>query len=580
MNTADSPKAEAAGASDFAPSWYAPAGADDTPHGFDPDTARPSDEADDAVSPRLWRLLMAARLLVALALLALLATAWWNGNAPDWMVGLSGALVAVSALALAWPALGRCHDGPGAARWLLTVWADLGTFALLQAYAPGNVNFTPLFVWPVLLAAVAGPRLLALGSAAAGTLALLATAWANSPGAGETQAWLQAAVTGSGLFIVALLANHLSTRLTREQSAARRSRQLATLHNRVNQLIATGLDEGIVVMDERGAVWYANPAAARMLGADTTHPLRHTPAWPLLAGWARATLRAQALTHPGVTDGGVDAEQDLALPLPHGSQRRVRARLRTAQAPDLPAVAVLFLADVHDLEQRVHTEKLAAMGRVSAAVAHEIRNPLAAIAQASALLAEDDATPTQRHLIGLIEQNARRLGRTVDDILEVTRPPSPDEPLAAPALVLDDAVDAVLADWLHQRPQGQRLQRHAGGQDARIAFDPEHLRRVLVNLLDNADRHAPPAAGAIRVETDSSGDYASITVWSEGPELPARVRAHLFEPFTTSRSRSSGLGLYLSRELCQRYHARLDYERSARDGREGHAFSVRMARRV
>ncbi|WP_424858730.1 MULTISPECIES: two-component system sensor histidine kinase NtrB [unclassified Tepidimonas] len=579
MNTADSPKADAAGASGFAPSWYAPAGAETAPHGLDPDTARASAETDDAVSPRLWRLLMGARLLVALALLAMLATAWWNGNAPGWMVGLCGALVAVSALAIAWPGLGRRRGGPGAARWLLTVWADLGTFALLQAYAPGNINFTPLFVWPVLLAAVAGPRLLALGSAAAGTLALLAIAWARSPGSADTQAWLQAAVTGSGLFIVALLANHLSTRLAREQSAARRSRQLATLHNRVNQLIATGLDEGIVVLDERGAVWYANPAAARMLGADTTHPLRHTPAWPLLAGWARGSLRAQALARPPAADGGAGTEQDLVLPLPDGSQRRVRVRLRTAQVADLPAAAVLFLADVHELEQRVHTEKLAAMGRVSAAVAHEIRNPLAAIAQASALLAEDDATPAQRHLIGLIEQNVRRLGRTVDDILEVARPPSPDEPRAAPALPLDEAVDAVLADWLRQHPQGPRLLRHAAGADARIAFDPEHLRRVLVNLLDNADRHAPPTPGTIRVETKGGTDHASITVWSEGPELPPHVRAHLFEPFTTSRSRSSGLGLYLSRQLCQRYHANLSYERSARDGREGHAFCVRMARR-
>lgn len=577
MNTAGSPKAEGADASGFAPSWYAPADLDAVPHGHD---GPPPAGDDDPVSPRLWRLLMGARLFVATALLVLQTTAWWHGNAPGWIVGLCAALALISATAFALPRV-PARGGPGAPRWLLTVWADLGVFATLQVFAPGSLNFMPLFVWPVLLAAVIGPRLLALGCAAAGTLALLVAAWHDSRGTLGTAEWLQAGVTGSGLFIVALLASHLTTRLVGEQAAARRSRRLADLHSQINRLIATGLGEGIVVMDTRGAIWYANPAAARMVGADPPLDgdeadaggrLRQTPAWPPLAGWARGALRGLGATPP--RDRTVLAH-DLTLPLPGGRHRRVRVRLCPLGSAEQPA-AVLFLEDLHDIELRVRTEKLAAMGRVSAAVAHEIRNPLAAIAQASALLQEDEASPAQRHLIGLIEQNVRRLSRTVEDVLETARTPWHDTQAPAPSLDLDTAVDDILADWLRQRPQGARLQRHADAGRARIAFDPEHLRRVLVNLLDNADRHASHASGAIRVATVTDGQHVRLVVWSDGPDIPTPVRDHLFEPFASTYSRSSGLGLYLSRELCQRYHADLGHERVVRDGREGNAFVVRL----
>jgi two-component system sensor histidine kinase PilS (NtrC family) len=578
MSIVASPRAEAPDTAEFAPSWWYLPG-----DHHNPLAEQGSEAPGDSSAASLWRVLMAARLILASALLVMQIVAWRGESSAPWLVILCAAHVGAGLLALLVPVRDTGREHAGAPRWLLTVWADVAVFAALQAFARDNLNYTPLLVWPVLLAAVAGMRSLALGCAAAGTLVLLAAEWFDTRHPSGSSEWLQAALTSSGLFIVALLASLLSSRLAREQSAARHNQRLASLHQRVNQLIATGLDEGIVVLDERGSIWYGNAAAMCILGASQAAPrdLRQTPAWPALAGWALGAMRSSTSEsrHPCFADGAANAVRDFILPLPNGGQRRVRARLCAARVSDLPTAAVLFLADMHDLEQRVHREKLAAMGRMSAAVAHEIRNPLAAIAQASALLAEDELSPTQRHLVGLIEQNVRRLGRTVDDILEVTRPPNPDEALAAPALALDEAVDGVLADWLRQRPQGARLQRHAGGKDARIAFDPEHLRRVLVNLLDNADRHAPTAPGAIRVETNSSPDHAAITVWSEGPELPPHVRAHLFEPFTTSRTRSSGLGLYLSRELCQRYHASLTYERSARDGREGHAFCVRMAHR-
>lgn len=561
MNTADWPKAEAARPR-YTPSW---------PLGRPPGSPSLCAEVDGSGLRRLWRTLMVARLGVALALLSLEGWGWWHGLTPGWIVVLGVAFVAATAASLGLPPAPP-HASAWSPRWLLTLWVDLAVFATLEALAPSGLNFTPLFVWPVLLAAVLGPRRLALGTASAATLVLLGRAWQLEAAVGNA-AWLQAAVTGAGLLGVALLASHLTARLAGETAAAQRSRAQAQLQSEVNRLIANGLQEGIIVAGDDGCPWYVNPAAARMLGvppgeADEQRTTRaiHNTAWRSLAQWLHTPQP------PG--DRGPQ-QRDLTLPQPDGSAVRVRAQWQTVTAADGACAHVVLLQDLQALQRRIHTEKLAAMGRVSAAVAHEIRNPLAAIAQASALLQEDDPSPTQRRLLTLIEQNVQRLARTVDDVLEAARyTPQDASMLTATILALDTVVDSILDEWLMQHPQGTRLQRHQEAAGAHIVFDSEHLRRVLINLLDNADRHASGAAGAIRVETRVHPPHAMLTIWSDSPPIQPPLRDHLFEPFTSSHSRSSGLGLYLSRELCRRYKADLTYQIVERHNRLGNAFIV------
>ncbi|TSE18886.1 Sensor protein ZraS [Tepidimonas alkaliphilus] len=555
MNTGGCPKAEG-GAARWTPVWAAHA---ETPF---------AEPAPAEAPARLWQPLMTARLVLALALLLLSVLGWLSGQTPPWIAGLCALLVAITAASLTLPpALPEANAWSG--RWLLTVWADLAVFALLEHLTPAGVNFTPLFVWPVLLAAVLGPRVLALGVASAATLLLLARAWQLEPVAGNA-AWLQAAVTGTGLLLVALLASHLTARLAGETAAARRSHAQAQLQAEVNRLIAGALAEGIVVVDgHAGCPRYLNPAAARMLGVpqpqaastEAVERVTATPAWRELLRW----LAELQTSEPCTVRHGV-------LPHPDGRSQRVRVQIQTARGPDGLTAHLLVLQDLQALELRIHTEKLAAMGRVSAAIAHEIRNPLAAIAQACALL-QEEASPASPGLLKVIDQNVRRINRTISDVLEAARAPQPHD-TPATVLALDEAVDAVLADWLAQRPQGARLVRVREAGDAGIGFDAEHLRRVLVNLLDNADRHASAAAGAIRVESAACGARVRLTVWSDSAPLDPAMRQHLFEPFASSDSRSSGLGLYLSRELCRRYHAELTHGVAERQGRLGNAFTL------
>jgi two-component system sensor histidine kinase PilS (NtrC family) len=242
---------------------------------------------------------------------------------------------------------------------------------------------------------------------------------------------------------------------------------------------------------------------------------------------------------------------------------------------------VMFLQDLRELEARIRTEKLAAMGRMSAAVAHEIRNPLAAITQASALLNEDLTDPAHRKLTSMVQHNAQRLARIVDDVLDVSRARQQRVLSLGEQVALDPAVRALAEEWVRQtqRP-GVLITLDAA--DSEVRFDVEHLRRLLVNLLDNAARYAGKREGSIQVVTTTqrgSSGRPSLQVWSDGAPLEPAVQRHLFEPFFSSESRSSGLGLFLCRELCRRHGATIGYERRAlvAGGPEGNEFFVSFA---
>jgi two-component system sensor histidine kinase PilS (NtrC family) len=220
------------------------------------------------------------------------------------------------------------------------------------------------------------------------------------------------------------------------------------------------------------------------------------------------------------------------------------------------------------------------MGRMSAAVAHEIRNPLAAIAQANALMEEDLREPALQQLASLVRKNAQRLAQIVDEILDISRVRRQGGG-GASELELDPAVAAACGDWTAQTRSGARLQLTLGARGACVPFEADHLRRVLVNLLDNALRYAGEQAGSIRAETRLLRGQCSLHVWSDGAPLEPSVQRHLFEPFFSSESRSSGLGLYICRELCERHAATIAYRRCAMPANsgatEGNEFVVSFA---
>ncbi|MBP7454262.1 MAG: PAS domain-containing protein [Ottowia sp.] len=527
------------------------------------DAGRAGSEDELPGFTRLWTAFMSARVLIAAAILGIHgAMHIWTRPLPRWLVA---ACVTYLVLAIMVRTLARPR-GPGRSfdrQWFFTAGVDLAFFVALQSQQVGTVNYTPLLAMPVLMSAVLGSRALALGTAALVTLALLGqAAWsADLEHWSSTSDMVQAGLAGAGLLVLALLTNQLAIRLAREEGSARRSRIEAQVQSLVNGMVIDAMDDGVLVVDPAYLVRSANPAARLMLGSDQDvtpdqFSLDDNPAWRQLADIVRLTFE----TDP--TDG-------IEVTLHYEDRHSSRLQVRTQRTPTVDdsgrCLCVMFLQDLREMEAQLRTEKLAGMGRMSAAVAHEIRNPLAAISQANALLEEDLTAPGQLRLTAMVRQNADRLGHIVDDILDVVRVQGQSEPFTADALELDAHVDGFCGEWSGQHNTGSRLALQLGMPDGQVQFSPEHLRRILVNLLDNAARYATRRAGAIQVTTLAvRHGPAMLMVWSDGPPLEPSVRRHLFEPFFSSESRSSGLGLFICRELCERHGASMGYERTER----------------
>jgi two-component system sensor histidine kinase PilS (NtrC family) len=268
------------------------------------------------------------------------------------------------------------------------------------------------------------------------------------------------------------------------------------------------------------------------------------------------------------------------------SRRTLRVRVRFTRKREPQAseeFCVLFLEDVRNVQARSRQEKLAAMGRVSAGIAHEIRNPLAAISQANALLAEDATDPAQRQLMKMVSENVERLKRIVDDVMEV----APGQMQEAGAIDATAQIGVICAEWAQAAGVeigGNGILHFAlPAEPLGVLFDAEHLRRVLVNLLDNARRHASDRPGAIEVRLEASADVPGRVVFgvrSDGAPIPGDVEAYLFEPFFSTRSRGTGLGLYICRELCERYGARIDFRLLPPEEPRRNDFFVDMRRAV
>jgi two-component system sensor histidine kinase PilS (NtrC family) len=549
------------GATDSGNSWFGP-----------PDTGAWGAGASGESFARLWRAFMTARVTIASVLLALQASIYALGQpVREEMILLCVAYFAATLAVRAWARPKR----PGSTfdnQWLYTVGIDVVAFSALNFLQLGALNYTALFALPVLLASILGPILLALGTAASVTLLLLADAWwVSLQSQGDTTArFLQAGLSGSGFFAVALLANQLALRLSREEQRAYSNQSAARMQARVNELVIDTLVDGVLVIDTNGIVRAANPASRRLLtaqGGERAAPfvLAAEPAWQPLAELAQLTFAQQ---QPQQADVGLEYASR------HARRLQVHTRLAASRDGSHESLCVMFLEDLREMEARVRTEKMAAMGRMSAAVAHEIRNPLAAITQANALLEEDLQDAGHRQLTGMVAQNAQRLARIVEEILNLSRVQEQAPQVQTRALRLDDMAQRICADWAQQNAAAQRLRVQVGTGQTAILFEAEHLRRLLVNLLDNALRYASSAADAIQVSTDVSSGQVRLRVWSDGQPLEKTVQSHLFEPFFSSESRSSGLGLYICRELCERHGALVGYQRVARRNVEGNEFFV------
>jgi two-component system sensor histidine kinase PilS (NtrC family) len=454
---------------------------------------------------------------------------------------------------------------------------DLGAVTALVVSGGGVASgWVILYLLPLAGASLLLPPLQVFFVCSIAVLAILIDAGLRALGSESGESLLfQSGIFGAALFAVSALLRALSARLASQEKLARsRGRDLQN-QLAINRLVIAQMDEGVIVVDRDGVVRANNRAARRMMGLEpaaqlTGRRLAEIPTASELAvaftAWSEGG-RSEGLWSNTI----VPTSEDGAAVAPESRLRARFARPSSASGDEF----VIFIEDVRDVEDRAQQLKLAAMGRLTASIAHEIRNPLAAIGNAGQLLAEDARDPVLKRLAAIVRENTHRLNRLVEDVLRVARrePPLGDE------INLGDFVREFLSEFVRDRGLAPPTIGAQLTPDQRVKFEQSHLRQVLYNLVDNALRYASGRSACVNVivEPAPEGDRPQLWVLDDGPGVPFEARTALFEPFFTTRNQGTGLGLYLAREFCVTNRADLSYaSRREIDGTSRDGFVLRF----
>lgn len=352
------------------------------------------------------------------------------------------------------------------------------------------------------------------------------------------QGFVQAGMLAVGFFMVASLSHVLARgTLAAAELADAREMEVASLE-KVNARVIQDLPYGVLVVDGQDRLIQANSQAAAWLEcrlAPHTELRACAPALStLLDAWKRRDDKPESL-----------------FKTPEG--RHFRARLMELDAARREG-AVIVLEDLSELEREAQKLKLAALGRLTANLAHEIRNPLSAVHHAAQLLAEDvpNNAPASR-LTRIIEDNVGRLNRMVEDVLLLNR----RDRLAREPIPLAGYLEEFVVQFLDSEHLPEGTIQLDVASDATAEFDRTHLHQILWNLLRNALRHCSRAPGSIRVSAAIRNGRCVLEVYNDGEPIPPDLVARLFEPFYTTDSRGTGLGLHIARELAEANRAEL-----------------------
>lgn len=514
-------------------------------------------------SNRIWQGFMTARLMVALLLLALQALEmYFHNGSPVWLL----ALCAVYAAATLSTRLGISPIPPGEPferYWPATLGLDLLVYFLLVWFGRSDMaNYIPLLVLPPVMSAVLGTRRVTVLTAILSSFLIGLASWQYYRARSMDSQILRYAMMALyilAMFLIASVLHRVSRGYGLQQSQSRASRKLLRLHSRIQDMVVQSVRDGVVVVGGSGRLRAINEAAQQMLHMPQGLPAIGKPVETITEMGPLLHLIRQSFADAE----GVSSEVFLFPSDDQSTHLMVHSRISVpaSASPDEEPLCLLYLQDMQELQNQVRTEKLAAMGRMSAAVAHEIRNPLAAIGQAAQLLSEELDQPLQKKLNDMVQDNAQRLGRIVHDVLDIARMQQ-HPPAETPLLTLDVEMQQLCEEWLQQHPPGGQVRLMLHAPDTLVRFEPDHLRRIMVNLLENVWRHAQQGKDAsVVVSTHAQNSTVRLQVWSRGAPLPPAILGRLFEPFAAGPSRSTGLGLYICRELCRRHHADIHYLR-------------------
>jgi two-component system sensor histidine kinase PilS (NtrC family) len=526
---------------------------------------RSSDRSNGSKLALNWRvlgLLNLYRVLVPLVLISLYSLGGGRGIAVDSQQLFFGAAIFYLLFGLVSVVLVRRRLASAHIQTILQASLDIIVLMLLL-HACGGVagGLGLLLLVPVgALAFLLPPRSALFLAAVTVILVLAHTIWQQLTGHADITAYATAGLLGVVLFTVAASASVVASRMRESEDLVRQKDvDLANLAE-LSQYIVQHLRESLLVVDAADRIRLINESAAEILGDERAVP-------GALVGEVSPRLLYSLSTwrHSQRDDdapSGFVAADGARLIQPHFAPL----------AGTSPGPTLIFLEDTSLMAERVQQSKLAALGRLSASIAHEIRNPVGAMSHAGQLLAESPRIgPDERRLTDIIRNNSERVSTIINNVLQLSR----RDPTKPTRLLLGDWLE----DFIREFSETMQVSKSQIGvleeaDDLEVRFDPSHLHQVVWNLCDNAIKYGE-VRGGISVEIKLSRLNPStrpfLEIADRGPGIEPQVVDRIFEPFFTSRKGGTGLGLFIARELCQLNRAVLLYE--PRDG-DGSVFRI------
>ena len=347
-----------------------------------------------------------------------------------------------------------------------------------------------------------------------------------------------------GLFCMSFFAIAIAVRLlasrvmANEKLALERGIDLAN-QTLISQGAIEGMQDGILVIDRESWIKQYNPRAKECLGLSgekcplsdcSTELARKFQMWCVEPSGKPILFTASA------------------------SDMLLRARFVATESTERDVL--VFLEDMGRIQEQARQLKLAALGRLTASIAHEIRNPLSAINHASELLLEENNDPMNARLLRIVLDNTQRVERIVSDVLALGR----RDQIRREILDLRQLLPDFVAEFVEQKAISAEVIRVEIDGLAQLCFDRAHFYQVLWNLVGNASRYAKGLPGSIRLQVSDGfpPGRVGLHIINDGESISEEQREQMFEPFFTTHSHGTGLGLYISRELCDANAARLE----------------------
>ncbi len=362
--------------------------------------------------------------------------------------------------------------------------------------------------------------------------------------------YLQAGIFGAIYFAASLAIQRLSNRIRQNDiRALTQAMELADLE-RLNRQIIQRMRTGIIVVDQNDDVRMHNQSARSLMGTQKDDNLNVLPAslQNALAAWRADTNRREQPFQIVVTGPAI------------------RANFSAVRNDDAAGDVTIFLEDTGEIQQQAQQLKLAELGRLSASIAHEVRNPLGAISHAAQLLNEsEELQPADQRLTDIIISHCHRMNGVVENVLEMSRRARPEPQRVNLLAHLHDFAQS----FRESKPDAQ-LTISVTPESTEIRMDPNQLNQALTNLVDNGMRYSKEnhKGATVRLEggMDSGTERPFLNIIDNGQGVEANQVDSLFQPFSTTSRKGTGLGLYLSRELCESNQAQLSYTRLEEGG--------------